>query len=263
MSIKSEKRIINREEEIALANKTIDILFPSLYYSFTTLEGIIEYKDYTHLRYVVKPLTLIILIIYYLKKTETDTKLFKHFITFAFTFSLLGDTALMFCDQKASKPDDTYFLTGLICFAIAHVFFILAYKWNIDKSKTKLPVIEYVKSFTPFLFIFTAFILYLWPTLGNQRIPVIFYASLLCLMGSMANSRKAHTNEKSYWITLVGVIIFMISDGLIAFEKFAGWKGRWVYSFIIVSYFVAQYLIVKGMILHSKQYHQNDKNKIN
>ena len=49
MSIKTEKKIINREEEIALANKTIDVLFPSLYYSFTTLEGIIEYKDYRYL----------------------------------------------------------------------------------------------------------------------------------------------------------------------------------------------------------------------
>jgi len=49
----------------------------------------------------------------------------------------------------------------------------------------------------------------------------------------------------------------MISDSLIAFQKFENWRSNFIDPAIILTYFVAQYLIVMGMLSHVKKYHKN------
>jgi uncharacterized membrane protein YhhN len=65
-------------------------------------------------------------------------------------------------------------------------------------------------------------------------------------MGITAAER--HTNIKSYGFVLIGAILFIISDSLIAINKFAfsiPLSDLWVMS----TYIAAQYLIVQGVLL--------------
>jgi uncharacterized membrane protein YhhN len=135
MTSKIEDKILRREKDLATSNTLIENLFPILYFSFMTLLVIIDIKGYYHLRYVMKPLTMITLILYYLKKTDHHSSFLKHSISTALIFSLLGDIALMFCDHYPAKISELFFVAGLSSFAIGHIFFILAYHSNIQNSK--------------------------------------------------------------------------------------------------------------------------------
>jgi uncharacterized membrane protein YhhN len=65
-------------------------------------------------------------------------------------------------------------------------------------------------------------------------------------MGIKAIERQ--TTHKSYSFVLIGAILFIISDSLIAINKFAysiPLSGLWV----MATYIAAQYLIVEGVLL--------------
>jgi uncharacterized membrane protein YhhN len=76
--------------------------------------------------------------------------------------------------------------------------------------------------------------------------PIIAYATAIMLMGITAAERQS--NKKSYRFVLIGAILFIISDSLIAINKFAfsiPLSGLWV----MATYIAAQYLILEGVLL--------------
>jgi len=91
---------------------------------------------------------------------------------------------------------------------------------------------------------------YLFPNLGAFTVPVIIYALLFASNGSVAAMRYNHTDVVSYWCLLSGVILFLMSDSLIALSKFGGWKGQWIDPGVILTYFIGQYCIVQGVCVH-------------
>ena len=77
-------------------------------------------------------------------------------------------------------------------------------------------------------------------------IPISAYATAIMWMGITAAERQA--NQKSYRFILIGATLFIISDSLIAINKFAfsiPLSGLWV----MATYIAAQYLIVEGVLL--------------
>lgn len=148
-------------------------------------------------------------------------------------FSCLGDTFLMF---QGKNPQ--FFLLGLGSFLVAQV----AYSGIFKPSGTT----NYNKRF-PFIIYGFIFVLLLTNKIPKGfMMPISAYATAIMWMGITAAER--HTNIKSYGFVLIGAILFIISDSLIAINKFAfsiPLSDLWVMS----TYIAAQYLIVQGVLL--------------
>jgi alkylglycerol monooxygenase len=138
--------------------------------------------------------------------------------------SWLGDIFLML---------DGQFIPGLVSFLFAHIAYILLFK----------PY--YTFSFIPIFLlalITSAYLIFLLPHIPlEMKWPVITYCSVITGMGIMASSLDLKSKK---WITL-GALLFILSDSLIAYNKF---YVSLPYSafFIMGTYGAAQYLILKG-----------------
>ena len=77
-----------------------------------------------------------------------------------------------------------------------------------------------------------------------MQIPVVAYCIIITMMGIMAGSRQTIT-KFSYGLVLMGAILFIISDALIAFDKFYS-PIAMPSLFVMSTYGIAQLLIVLG-----------------
>jgi uncharacterized membrane protein YhhN len=89
----------------------------------------------------------------------------------------------------------------------------------------------------------------LFPVLGGLQFPVIVYATAIILMVINAIFRFGRTNAKSFWLVLSGSILFMVSDSILALNKFLG-EIEFAGILIMLTYIVAQFLIVEGLRKH-------------
>jgi uncharacterized membrane protein YhhN len=87
----------------------------------------------------------------------------------------------------------------------------------------------------------------LLPSLGDLKIPVFVYALVISTMLLFAFKGFLIWKEPANWYILLGAIIFVSSDSILAFDKF--YVQIMHGSFLImVTYLLAQYLIVKGIL---------------
>ncbi|AFK03909.1 YhhN family protein [Emticicia oligotrophica DSM 17448] len=189
------------------------------------------------LNFLTKPLLMITLAIFYFQHVKTSLNTVDRIMIIALVFSCLGDTFLMF---QGKNPQ--FFLLGLGSFLVSQLSYAFVFR---KQGKTqhirRIPFLIYVISLLTFLFgsIPAAF-----------KAPVIVYACAISLMGITASERTSSTN--SFQQVLIGAILFIISDSLIAINKFAiaiPLSGFW----IMITYIVAQYFIVNGILLNRKQ----------
>ncbi|MFY7938421.1 MAG: lysoplasmalogenase, partial [Flavobacterium sp.] len=147
-------------------------------------------------------------------------------------FSCLGDTFLMF---QGKNPQ--FFLLGLGSFLVAQVAYYFIFSKN---GKT-----QYLKRI-PITIYTMALVAFLWDKIPpGFLLPIFVYAFAIMMMGIGAVQRQ--TYQKSYRFVLIGAILFIISDSLIAINKFAfsiPLSGLWV----MATYIAAQYLIVEGVL---------------
>lgn len=179
----------------------------------------------------------------------------------AFFFSWLGDISLLLVPKHAHDThifflakNKYFFLMGLSAFLVAQVFFIFTYRKATDASmNSRLPYYYYI----PFGIYLVAMLSIVLPPLANNPdksqavVPVIFYASTLIGMAATAAWRFGKTNPHSYWITLAGGCIFVISDSLIALNFLARPVPSYYAGFAIsTTYLLAEYLISEGVLRH-------------
>jgi uncharacterized membrane protein YhhN len=184
------------------------------------------------LNYITKPLLMISLGIFYFQKTKANLTLQDKIMLAALVFSCFGDTFLMF---QAKNPH--FFLFGLGSFLLAQIAYCFIFSKNGKRDLFKrIPFVLYSAS----LFYF------LKPSIPNDFLfPIIVYTLAITWMGNQAVERQA--NPKSYQFVLLGAITFIVSDSLIAINKFAfsiPMAGLW----IMATYIVAQYLIIEGIL---------------
>lgn len=190
--------------------------------------------------YIVKPAIAISLLMYIGFKTELKGRFAKRIFTGLF-FSLIGDVFLMFVEVEAN-----FFIFGLIAFLIAHVCYISAfyldYKWapSIEKNTSRIAI-------AVFSLFCVGFYLYLRPHLGDMKIPVMIYAFVISLMAIMAVNRKGRVNTISFNLIFYGAILFLISDSLLAYNKFVT-PNKYAGIGIMGTYMLAQYFITIGAI---------------
>jgi uncharacterized membrane protein YhhN len=200
-----------------------------------------RFLDNINLEYMVKPLIMIWIAVYFLIHKKKST--FTVPVLLAFFFSWLGDIFLMF-----SAKSDMFFFAGVGGFFCSQVTYI--YTFTRYSERGGRGYLQRNPWLGVFFLAFVAAILYLlFPGLEGMMKPIIvLYAISLILMSMMALNRKGRVGERSYLLVFVGSILFLLSDSMIALNKF--YSEFWLAGFwIMITYIGAQYLIMRGLIL--------------
>ena len=186
---------------------------------------------------VTKPLLMITLLLYFFTATKGYPQ-WRFYVIAALAFSWAGDVFLISSD---------WFIEGLVSFLIAHVLYIIAYQ-KTGAASGELRPLDLLK-----FVVYGAVLMWvIYPGLGELLIPVSVYALVLLGMGVWAHKRRGATSTSSFKLVAAGAILFAISDGLIAVNKFA-FEIPAERIIIMCIYMTAQYLIVQGLIKHTER----------
>ena len=194
-----------------------------------TIEGL------SNLRYITKPSIIISLLCFFIVKANSIDAYTKKASIFALALSLIGDVLLMFVDRSPH-----FFTLGLVAFLLAHVFYILVF---LQKRNTK----EFPKIiFAGLLLIAVSLFLLLKDHLDNMLIPVFIYMLVILSMVNSSFLRKGKVPKWSYQLVVFGAILFLISDSILAINKF--YQPFPLADILIMStYALAQFFIVLGI----------------
>jgi len=196
------------------------------------------YSNSESLQFIVKPLLMPLLAIYLLLRTNTANSNLKGWIFLALFFSWAGDIFLLF-EERGSN----FFLFGLSAFLVAQVFYIVFFH-NIRMR-------EYIRGNALLLLLvivyYSILINVLSPYLGNMKLPVRIYGVVLSFMLMLAMHTMLGKNKKAaLWMTM-GAILFVVSDSLLAFNKFfSPFNNAGV--IIMLTYGLAQLFITEGAV---------------
>ncbi|MFK7904651.1 MAG: lysoplasmalogenase [Chitinophagales bacterium] len=226
--------------------KTQQILPFALFYGLlTTIHIAVSSFEIGQLAYFTKPLLMLVLGVYFYQNTPKPLATLSKITLFALFFSWLGDVFLLF-----QAYQDIYFLLGLVSFLIAHICYIFAFTQTPKSAKSSIKVVL-PAAFGYFLLGASA-LFFLKEGLGSMFIPVIVYSLTIVLMNIMAVNRYGKVATSSFQWVLFGAIAFLISDSLIAVNKFytpIAAPSFWIMS----TYCLGQFLIVIGILKQLKE----------
>lgn len=190
------------------------------------------------MQFIFKPLIIPVVIGFFISSISNSNKGINKWIILALIFSWFGDVLLMFQEKNAF-----YFLAGLSSFLLAHVFYIIYFH--------QLRVLEHVKS-SPWLLVFVvvyyaALISFLSPFLGAMKLPVRIYGIVISFMFMLAMHMLFIKNKLAGRWMMGGALLFVISDSLLAINKFYQ-SFEFAGVLIILTYSLAQLFIVHGAI---------------
>ncbi|WP_033956306.1 lysoplasmalogenase [Psychroserpens jangbogonensis] len=200
-----------------------------------------NFADLETIHYFTKPLIVLSLLIFFFTQNQLINKTIKTLMVLALVFSLIGDVALLF---DAINPN--YFIIGLASFLLAHVMYVLVFLKQRNKNKNPLGFIILMLGYAALLFYV------LNDGLGDLLIPVVVYMIVILSMSTSAYLRQKLNNTISYNWVFIGAILFMLSDSILALDKFYQPLPLSSIS-IMLTYALAQYCIVIGILKHNKQ----------
>lgn len=206
--------------------KTLNALHPLIFFFvfsllFLTLLNSVQFPITT----LLKPLPIVCLMIYVLL-TSLGTHQ-KKMLFIALSFSLLGDVGL-------TLPVRHQLELGLVCFLLAHLAYIRLFVTGIKIHPGRH--YHYVAPIV--ILLISSMMMYsLMPYLGDLFYPVLVYVLVISLMAICALQLNLSL--------ALGGMLFMLSDALIAFNKFIFIDSNY-YFWIMITYYLAQLLIVFG-----------------
>lgn len=194
---------------------------------------------------ICKPAIMITLGFHYWFVQREQQEPVSKSVILAIVFSCAGDILLMLQER-----DSNFFMYGLGAFLVAHIFYILAYRQHQSAdTSNELQGLQKIRYAFPIILSGTGLVVILYSRLGGMKIPVLIYAVVITTMVLAALFRFGKTTSSSFTLVFGGAILFMISDSLIAINKFLEplpMAGIW----IMITYITAQYLIVTGLSKH-------------
>ncbi|KAF2517934.1 lysoplasmalogenase [Flavobacterium foetidum] len=218
--------------------------FFKIFIVVSVLYLIAMYLGHEHFDIFLKPILVPILVFaaYFYHKFPTKNNLIA-----ALFFSWLGDVILLFTDLG-----ETYFILGLVFFLIAHIIYCVLFNQQIKSSKKRNKNIFILGSILIAVYLI-GMVSFLLPYLGSLEMPVIVYASVISTMLLFAFNGLLIWEKSGNWQVFLGALSFVISDSILAVNKFYHPIERSSF-FIMLSYLMAQYLIVIGILkLNSKK----------
>lgn len=190
----------------------------------------------TALHFIAKPLLVPALFMSLLASPSTVPG--KKLLLTGLFFSWMGDVFLLFEYKYA-----LFFILGLASFLTTHVFYIIYFvrirSLHVSLLKKQPLLIILVLAYGGSL------VWLLYPHLGDLTVPVVIYAAVICTMLLCSLHVFLKVNPKPALSYLLGAGCFVLSDSLLAIDKFytpfacAG-------VCIMLTYCAAQYFIVRG-----------------
>ncbi|MEO8060892.1 MAG: lysoplasmalogenase [Burkholderiales bacterium] len=189
------------------------------------------------LAFVFKPLTTLLVIGYAWPRGATAPKQ-RRLVRIGLILSLAGDVFLLW-------PKDG-FLPGLVAFLLAHLAYIAAFCVPVRLAAKPLVFVAYA-------LVAAAILSALWPGVpAALRAPVVAYVVCLAAMAAQAfvwwrSSATAHATDATLArAAAFGGALFMVSDSLLAINKFAAplpLASLW----ILLTYWLAQWCIASAL----------------
>ena len=189
--------------------------------------------------FISKVLIMPPLMVIFILNLKLASNRFHKYMFAGLFFSWIGDVLL-----EVPGGGEIMFMAGLGGFLIslvlyAVVFFSTPGKNEIFHNRFYLLI--------PVLLYGIAMGIYLYDHLGEMRLPVIVYETAMITMLAGAVSRIGKVNRTSYIMVLAGAIFFIISDSVLALNKFV--QPVSLSTLIIMgTYIAAQWLITTGYI---------------
>ncbi len=183
--------------------------------------------------YITKPIaTLLVIAAALLSLTIPETtRQYTILIVVGLIFCLGGDVALMFMDSKKA------FLIGLILFLLGHVIYAVTFLMY-GGAPGEIIWIGLI------LLIFVAlFYTYLYSGLGKMKVPVALYVLIISAMVTFATATlfSGIVPKTTAWLITLGSILFLISDVVLAINRF---KVPLKYDRLsLIPYYLGQFLI--------------------
>ena len=184
------------------------------------------------LEIIFKPLLMTTLVIIYL----LSVKKANFWLVSALFFSFWGDVFLL--------DKTNYFVFGLASFLIAHILYI---KMTSNFFK-KQPFTKVIKAAIIFVALFAGVLFLIKDNLGEMLMPVIVYGIAISAFGTCALlNYQQEKSTANLWL-LLGAVLFIASDSLIALNNF--YSPMYLFDvLIVILYIVSQYFICKSLIL--------------
>lgn len=212
--------------------KRSSLLVLMLYFLVAITDLVFIYLDQHSFRWFSKPLLIPLLVVAFYNEIPKPFPSIVYLVIFALFFSWCGDVFLQ---------AEGFFIPGLVSFLLAHIFYIIYFrKQATEKRKWMviLPVLVYLSAFT----------VYLFPYLGDMKIPVVFYSLTIGTMLVMA-FHVSDKQGKNYaaWFRY-GALFFVLSDSVLAFNLFVE-KMEILSLVVMITYVLAQAMIVRGAMI--------------
>ncbi|MFA9404842.1 MAG: lysoplasmalogenase [Anaerolineales bacterium] len=194
------------------------------------------------LEYVMKPGTMLSLILWFTTSLPTAPPAFTSVFTLGLALSLIGDVFLML-------PNDR-FLSGVIAFLLAHVAYVIAYNMGgflvTPLSGFLLLVIGVIG------FFIARPIVRALQSSGKHKLvgPIIVYAVVLTatLWSTTTTVLRPEWPLLGAVITIIGGLLFYVSDSMNAWIRFVSpLPGG--HLPVMITYHVAQFLMAAGVLI--------------
>jgi len=180
--------------------------------------------------YVLKLLPMVVIIYLPFYRGVDLNSLYCILILSGLIFSFIGD-ALLLVPEK-------YFKSGLIAFLIAHLFYSYAFFTVSMAVRYEAFVLFAVYGY----FIYK----YLKDSLDKMKVPVIIYIGVISIMGGFGLNQFSNGNHEYSFQIFIASILFMISDSVLAINKFK--ESFRASEFIILStYYTSQLLFAASI----------------
>ena len=212
--------------------------FFKIYIAFSAIYLIILFLDYENLDLYLKPLLIPLLGLgVYLYPKFPSRKI----LLTALVFSWIGDVILLFVDIA-----EIYFILGLVSFLISHITYCVLFNKQ-NTGEIRINKLLFAIGSLVIAAYLVGMIFFLMPSLGELKIPVIVYAAVISTMLLFAFNGSLIWKRPGSLYVFSGAVAFVLSDSILAFNKFHTPIERSSF-FIMLTYLVAQYLIVIGIL---------------
>lgn len=212
-----------------------------------------EQQDNTLLIYISKPLLLTVLSLWFYLQVRPLRSKTARLILAGLIFSIGGDTLLMFVEN--GPKDEKFFLLGLGSFLIAQLCYLVGFASLPGANKGLL--MQKPIWVLPFVIYLLGLMTLLWPNIPqSMRIPVAIYSLAIVGMVMAACNLYVLLSQKVFIGLIVGVLLFLLSDSLIALNKFtapSSFSIPYPRISIMLTYLLGQYFIASSSVNFLKE----------
>ncbi len=196
---------------------------------------------------ISKSLLMSSLLLALLVDTRSYSTILKWSTVLAVLLSLAGDILLL--------PTVDNFLFGLLSFLLVHVVYIFCFL-RLDSRPLAVPFIRRHPWSIFLMILFGGWMfLQLRNGAGELAWAILIYIIAIAVMTLTAFNREAGVGKSSYRYVAWGALFFVISDSVLAWDRFAhsvDSSSLW----IIGTYGIAQLLIVTGLVKQIQERNQ-------